>query len=239
MVAGSRAAVSRVKAGRGFAGAAPGARRATRRWRRRTRPCGRRHVAGQPEPPGVESESPLLAQLGQHHAVVGGIDHDPDVVVVLGRGAHHGRAADVDEFDRRVRGERVEVADHQVDEADAQLVEGVEVLGLGAVGEDAAVDDRVEGLDPAPEHLGGAGQVGHLDVVDARRGQGGRRAAARDQFPTQLRKPGGQFDQSGLVVDGQQSPHGATSSVVSPPVDPRPSPTPAARSSTKRRMVSG
>jgi hypothetical protein len=31
--------------------------------------------------------------------VVGRVDDDPDVGVVLGRGAHHGRSADVDQLD--------------------------------------------------------------------------------------------------------------------------------------------
>ena len=132
--------------------------------------------------------------------------------MVLGRGPHHGRAAHVDELDRRVRGEGVEVAHHQVDEADAQALQGVEVVGLGPVGQDAAVDDRVEGLDPAAQHLGGAGQLGHLDVVDAGLGQGRRGAAARDQLPAQVGQAPGEVLDPGLVVDGQQCPHSVVSS---------------------------
>ena len=74
--------------------------------------------------------------------------------MVLGGGAHHGRAADVDELDRRVRGERVQVRDHEVDGVDAVGLQVGQVLGLGAVGQDPAVDLGVEGLDPPPSISG-------------------------------------------------------------------------------------
>ena len=65
----------------------------------------------------------------QQRRVVGGLDHHGDTVVVLGGGADHGRAADVDLLDaggevgaRGERGlERVEVDHDQVDRRDAVL----------------------------------------------------------------------------------------------------------------------
>ena len=137
---------------------------------------------------GVDRERPVGTELVEDGAVVGGVDHHRDVVVVLGRGPDHGRPAHVDQLDRRVGRERVEVADDQVDEADAQPVERVEVLGLGAVGQDAAVDHRVEGLDPAPEHLGRAGELGHLGVVDAGRGSAPPRCRRSRPAPSRGRR---------------------------------------------------
>ena len=69
---------------------------------------------------------------------------DGDGGVVLGGGAHHGGAADVDLLDAGVEGgtggdgvgEGVEVDDDEVDGGHAQGPELVEMLGLAAVGED-------------------------------------------------------------------------------------------------------
>ena len=182
----------------------------------------------------VGRQRALAAELVEDGPVLGRVDHDADVVVVLGRRPHHGGPSDVDELDRGIGGEGIEVADHQVDEADAQLLDVREMVGLRPVGQDAPVDGGVEGLDPAPEHLGRTGEIGHLDVVDARLGQRGRGAPARHQLPAELREPAGQPHETGLVVHGQQCPHGATSVV-----DPGPSPAVVASPAMKRRMVSG
>ena len=134
------------------------------------------------------------------------------MLVVLGGGAHHGGTTDVDELDRGVRGERVQVRHHEVDGVDAVRLEVGLVLGLGAVGQDAAVDLRVEGLDAPAQHLGRAGHLGDLGVRDAGLGQPGRGVAAGHQLPAQVREALGQLDQPLLVVDGQQCPHDVISS---------------------------
>src|SRR5690606_15861055 len=106
--------------------------------------------------------------------VIAGVDHDGDVLVVLGGGANHGRAADIDVLDG-VRqgaarpghsgGERVEVDRHQVDRVDA--VFGHHRAVLVTATEDATVDLRVQGLHPAVHHFREAGVVGHFHGVDA------------------------------------------------------------------------
>ena len=70
-----------------------------------------------------------------------------DVLVILRGAAHHGRTADIDEFDRRVRRERVEVAHHDVDGRDVVSAERRHVFGFRAVREDAAVNPRMQRLD--------------------------------------------------------------------------------------------
>ena len=184
--------------------------------------------------PGVEREPAVAPELFEDGPVVGRIDDDADVLVVLRRGAHHGRTADVDELDRRVGRERVEVAHDEVDEADSQPVERVEVSRLRTVGQDPSVDPRVECLDPAVEHLGRAGHLGDLDVVDARSGEGLGGAPARDELPSEIGESAGEVLEAGLVVDGQQRPHPPTSLA-----DPRPSTAPAASLPRNDRMVAG
>ena len=100
--------------------------------------------------------------------------------MVLGGRADHGGAADVDHLDDRLFGraalrrdlfERVEADDDHVDGLDAVLGDGRHVLGVVALGEDAGLDARVHGLDPAAEHLGELGDVGDLGDRDALVGQ--------------------------------------------------------------------
>ncbi len=142
-------------------------------------------------------------ELGEDALVGGRRDHHPHVGVVLRRSPDHGRSPDVDELDGRIGAEGIEVADHQIDEADALPLEVGQMVGLGPVGQDPAVDGGVQGLDPPAEHLGGAGELGHLEVGDARLGQRRRCPPAGDQLPTQGVQPAGQFDHTGLVVDGK------------------------------------
>jgi hypothetical protein len=123
------------------------------------------------------------------------------VLVVLGGGAHHGRAADVDELDRRVRGEGVQVRHDEVDADDVVGLEVGQMFGLGTIGEDAAVDLRVERLHPAPQHFGRARDVGGLGVRDTGLGELRGRVATGDQLPPQIGETLGQLDETLLVVD--------------------------------------
>ncbi len=66
---------------------------------------------------------PFASSSADESAVIGRIDHDGHVVVVLRRGADHRRAADVDVLDalleraaaRQRRLERIEIHDEQID----------------------------------------------------------------------------------------------------------------------------
>src|SRR5262249_43981531 len=76
--------------------------------------------------------------------------------------------------------------------------------------EQAAVDPRVQRLDPTVEDLGRAGVRRHLGDRDPGRGQRRRRAAGRQDLAAQLVEDPGQLDHTGLVVDGnQRADHGA------------------------------
>jgi hypothetical protein len=125
-------------------------------------------------------------QLAQHAAVVCGIHHHRHPLVVLGRRADHGRAADVDVLDdlleRGAAGhglaERVQVHHHQIDGIEAA---GPHLLavGLGRPAQDAAVHARMQGLHPAVEDLRRAREVAHLAHRHARVAQGPGRAPGR------------------------------------------------------------
>ena len=142
------------------------------------------------------------------------IGDDGDVGVVLGRGAHHGRAADIDLLHALLRRgaagggllERVQVGHEQLERGDLTLAELLAVRGLPHVGEQPGVHRRMEGLDPAVEALGKAGQVLHPGHRHARGTDRRRGAAGADDLDPGtgqcLRQPG----QPGLVVDADQRP---------------------------------
>ena len=76
--------------------------------------------------------------------------------MVLGRGAKHRGASDIDVFDallkfgfRLLNGrlERIEIDDNKVDQADSQLVYSLHMLGIGTDSEDTSVYERVQRLD--------------------------------------------------------------------------------------------
>ena len=150
-------------------------------------------------------------QAGQHVAVVTGVDHDGHVFVVLGGGADHGRAADVDVLDG-VRqgaarlghggGERVEVDRHQVDRLDAVL--GHDAVVDAAAAKDAAVDFRVQGLHPAVHHFCEAGVVGHFDRGYAVVLQQLEGAAGGEDFHAEVYQFAGELKDAGLVGDADQ-----------------------------------
>ena len=99
--------------------------------------------------------------------VVGRVDDDEHVRVVLRRRPNQARPADVDVFQHlghahaRLGGglaERVEVADDDVDKVDVVFGQGLQVF-FAAVGEDAAVNPGVQGFDTPVQNLG---KVRHL-----------------------------------------------------------------------------
>ena len=165
---------------------------------------------GQPLPLGQGEAAG--ADGGEHLGVPGRVDDDGDRRVVLRRGAHHRRPADVDLLHALVGararghrlGERVEVDDHEVERRDAELLELRDVLGLAPVGEDAGVHGGVQRLHPAVEALGEAGDL--LDGGDrhARVGDPAGRRAGAHQLHAGGGQPAGELLDPGLVVDAEQ-----------------------------------
>ena len=108
-------------------------------------------------------------ELGRERRVLRRVDHDQDRRMVLGRGAHHRGAADVELLHRLHVGhpglgsrglERVQVHGHQVDARQAVGAQLGVVFG-GGRREERPVDGGMERLDAAAQDLGGAGDVRH------------------------------------------------------------------------------
>src|ERR1019366_1550055 len=81
------------------------------------------------------------------------------------------------------------------------------------IGQDAAVDLRVEGLDPPSQHLRRGRDRLHAAKGDAGGFQPPRRPSRGDQVETEPDQPLGEGDNAGLVIHGQQRPHGSSPSM--------------------------
>ena len=85
---------------------------------------------------------------------------------VLRSSTDHGGATNIDELNRRIRGERIEVADHQVNRADLVVRQILQVLFFRAIRQDAAMDLRMQRLHSAAKHLGASRHRGHITMGD-------------------------------------------------------------------------
>ena len=144
---------------------------------------------------------------------VGGVGNDGDVFPVFRGGAHHGRTADVDVFNRvfqrAVRlgdggGEGVKVDAHEVDVADAVLFHLGDVFAQITPPQNTAVDFRMQRFHAAVEHFGKTGIVGDFNHGNARIGKQLRRAAGREDFDTEFVQGLGKFDCACLVGQADQ-----------------------------------
>ena len=132
----------------------------------------------------------FISSAFEHRGIVGRVGDDGDIGVVLGRGADHRRAADVDVLDDRgIVGagaadflERVEIDDDEVDRLDAVLAHRRRMLGIVAHAEQPAMHRRMQRLDAAVHDLGKAGELGDVAHGDAGLGDRLGRAAGRDQL---------------------------------------------------------
>ena len=123
----------------------------------------REGVARQP-PAGRGAHGPFLTQLVEHDAVLLRMHDDRHVRVVLRRRPDHRRSSDVDRLDGGLRSERVQVACDEVDRRDVLSRQIGEMRRQRAVGEDAGMDARMQGLHTAAEHRRHAGDGGDLGV---------------------------------------------------------------------------
>ena len=148
-----------------------------------------------------------------HCGVIDRIGHHRHMGVILGRGAHHGGAADVDVLDgvfkRAVRfrhrcGERVEVHDHQIDRRDIGAFHGSHMRAQVAPPENAAMNLGVQGFDPAIQHFRETGVVTHFDDRDAGLLQHAGGTAGGKNFHAELAQGLREFHYAGFVGDADK-----------------------------------
>ena len=138
-------------------------------------PCGVRERLPSKDAALAQCRSPV-GHGGNYLPVVGRVNNDCDVVVVLRRCANHCGTADIDIFNdgrRRSttcdgRGERIQIHDDEVERFNSQFGQLVDVRVVPQVGEDSAVDRGVQRLDATIERFRETGYLGHLLHVEPR-----------------------------------------------------------------------
>ena len=155
---------------------------------------------------GGRRQAPAQPELIKHRRIVGRVDQHAHMGMVLGRGPHHRRSANVDRLDAGRRLERVQVHHHQIDRVDPVGLQVGPVGGVVAISEDPAVDAGMEGHHPMAQHDRRARVVGYVHHRQARGLDHPGRARTGDQLPPQLDEPRGQLDHARLVVDRDQRP---------------------------------
>ncbi len=151
--------------------------------------------------------------LGDQRRVVGGVGDDGDMAVVLGRRAHHRRAADVDVLDgvvqrvrlRHRRDERVEVDAHQVDVRHAVLRPWWRRARAGRAAPGCRRAPSGCRVLTRPSSI--SGKAGVLADVDHRQAGIAQRlggAAGGQQFDAGVGKRAGEIDKAGFVGHGEQ-----------------------------------
>ena len=172
----------------------------------------RKRLGGEPLTQGKGRRSLVRGHLRQHGGVILRLDYHGHVAVVLGRGAHHGRAADVDILDaggvvgaaRHRLLEGVEIDHEKVDRRDAVRFRRFPVRVVVPHREQAAMHFGMQRLHPPIHHLRKAGQVGHVANRQADIGERGLGPARRHEFDAAGRELAGKIGQSRLVRYGEK-----------------------------------
>ena len=134
--------------------------------------------------------------------------------MILRGGSHHGRTTNINLLDTLVEGrarrnrvlEGVQVAHDQVKRLDTELRDLLAVRGLTLIGQDAGMDEGVQGLHSALEHLGETGHVVDRGHSHASGRDAGSRGAGGDDLHAGLAKGASKVLQARLVIHGDQCP---------------------------------
>ena len=163
---------------------------------------------------GVDAGGAIVGvELAQNLRIVDRIDDHSHRVMVLGRGTHHGRPADIDVFDGIRIGavgfghglrERVEIHDQKVDGRYVVLCHNGVVDA--ATAQEAAMHARVQGFDAPVHDLGKAGIGADVDYRETRVPQGASGAAGAEQLDLACGQRTGEVNQPRFVGNRQQGP---------------------------------
>ena len=119
---------------------------------------------------GLDADIAVIRQFGKHRVIIGRVADNGHEIMVLGRGAKHGRPANIDIFDKPgeivglfpLRLERIEIDRKKVDAADLLRVHGGEMVIIVAARQKAAMDFRMKRLHPAIHDFGKACNLGNV-----------------------------------------------------------------------------
>ena len=154
----------------------------------------------------------VRSEFIQHSLIVGRLDHHSHIVMIFCRRANHRRAADIDILDAVFFGrafvdgrfERIEIDHQEIDRGDAVVLHAAGVIGVIADREQAAMHVGMQCLDPPIHHFRKACEIGDVADFQSGIGDGLGGAAGGDQFDALVGECTGEFDQAGLVGNGEK-----------------------------------
>ena len=100
--------------------------------------------------------------------------------------------------------ERIEIDHQQIDRPDVVRTHRVGVGGIAAHRQQAAMDRRMQRLDPAVHHFGKSGEIADVEHGEPGVAQGLARAAGRNQLDAVAGQRAGEVDDAGFVGDGNE-----------------------------------
>ena len=157
-------------------------------------------------------------QFSQYLCVLRGVGEHRHVFPVFGGRAHHGRATDVDVFNRILQGatgfghsgfKGVEVDHQEVDGRDVVLFNRRHMFGMVAPCQQAAVDHGMQGFHATIEHLWKTGVVSYFGDGKSSFAQELGCAASGQQLNAKLVQLACEFEDAGFVGDGEEGMHGS------------------------------
>ena len=177
--------------------------------------CGvRKHFFRQCEIGFVADLVAIGFHFSQYAAVIGRIDNHSHIFVIFSGRTQHGRAADVDVFNRIFQRafcfrhgllERIQIHHHHVDGRDLVLFQCCHVFRQITTRQNAAMYFRVQGFDAAIQHLREACVIRDFCHWQAVVSQQFCRTAGREQFDTECRQFTCKFQNTGFIGDGDKS----------------------------------
>lgn len=156
----------------------------------------------------------VLFHFSDNAIVIGRVAYDGDIPVILGSRAQHGRATDIDVFNRVFQCavffcncllERIQIDDHHVNRVDTVFANGIHMGRDIASGQNAAVDFWVQGFDATVHHFRKTGVIGDFGDGNIVLFKQFSCSASGKNGNIHCSQFFGEFDKSGFVGDGYQS----------------------------------
>ena len=150
----------------------------------------------------------------QHLVEIAHIGADGHMVVVLRRGADHGRPTHIDLLDAGVDigagaggfFERIQIDHQQVDLGNAVLGHRRQIILAVTTSQQAAMNARMQGFHPAIHHFGVFGDTGDVARIQSGVAQGLQRTACGQKLDPRFSQLGGAFGETGFIRNGNQRP---------------------------------
>ena len=164
----------------------------------------------------------MAPELLEQRSIIAIVHQHRNILVVLGGGADHRRAADIDVLDAGGKiaaagngfFEGIKVYDHNIDGEDFVRPHGFDMLGIAAPCQKSAVHRRMQRLDAAVHHFRKAGELAHIEHFQSGLAEDLARAAGRNQLNAEPGECMREIHDAGFVRNRNQRARGAAQIVA-------------------------